>query len=110
MPDGKGLSGDQSYLPAMVQGGLVTNLAKYSLIRVLDRQSLERVLRETESGIYQNEEDFLKLGQIANVNHALTGSVTKTSTGYALQIQVVPTTAEENAATRASYSASCAVA
>jgi TolB-like protein len=110
VPEGRGLAADQNYLPAMVQGGFVTGLAKYSGIKVLDRQSLEKVVSETESGIYKNEKDFLQLGQIAGVNHALTGSVTKTQTGYALQIQIVPTTAEENAATKASYSASCAVA
>jgi hypothetical protein len=109
VPEGKSLAADQAYLPTLVQGVFVSDLAKYSSIRVLDRQNLEKVVKETESGIYKNEEDYLKLGEIANVDHAMTGSITKTSTGYALQIQIVPT-AGENAATKASYSATCTVA
>jgi TolB-like protein len=109
VPEGKSLAADQAYLPTLVQGVFVSDLAKYSGIRVLDRQNLEKVLSETESGIYKNEEDYLKLGEIANVNHAMTGTITKTSTGYALQIQIVPTSGA-SAATRASYSATCTVA
>ncbi|MDR2193210.1 MAG: hypothetical protein LBP19_01880 [Treponema sp.] len=110
VPEGNSLSADQSYLPTLVQGEFVKNFAKYSLIRVLDRQNLEKVLQETESGIYRNEEDFVRLGEVTQMNHALTGSVTKTSAGYALQIQITPTTAGEDTAIKAAYSAACTVA
>jgi hypothetical protein len=108
-PEGNGLAADQDYLPATVQGGFVSTLRKYSAIQVLDRLNLDRVIRDNESGVYQDEDSLLQLGQVANVNHALTGSITKTTTGYALQIQVAPTTKEGNAATRASYSGTCTV-
>jgi hypothetical protein len=110
VPEGKNLSADQSYIPTLVQGEFVKNFAKYSPIRVLDRQNLEKVLKETESGIYSNAADLLRLGELAQVNHALTGSVTKTSSGYALQIQITPTLAGEAAAVKAAYSAACTVA
>jgi hypothetical protein len=105
VPEGKSLAADQSYLPALVQGVFVSDFAKYSGIQVLDRQNLEKILVETESGIYKDE-DFLKLGEI-HIGQAMTGSVTKTASGYALQIQVAPTSAGANAVTLASYSATC---
>jgi TolB-like protein len=110
VPEGKGLAADQSYLPDMVQGVFVSGLAKYSKIRVLDRQNLEKVLKETESGIYQDEANLLQFGQTANVNHVLTGAITKTSSGFALQVQIVPASADAGALTRASYSGNCTVA
>jgi curli biogenesis system outer membrane secretion channel CsgG len=76
VPSAQGIAADQNYLPTMVQGVLVGDLTKYSAISVLDRLRLETVLRETESGIYKNEDDFGRLGQIANVDYALTGSIT----------------------------------
>jgi hypothetical protein len=108
VPEGKSLAAGQSYLPTLVQGVFVSDFAKYSGIQVLDRQNLEKILVETESGIYKNE-DFLKLGEI-HIGHAMTGSVTKTASGYALQIQVAPVSAGANAVTLASYSATCTAA
>jgi TolB-like protein len=108
VPESRGLAADQNYLPTLVQGVFVSDFAKFSNIQVLDRQNLEKVLIETESGIYKDA-DFLKLGEI-KIGYAMTGSITKTSSGYALQMQVVPTSTGANAATKASYSANCTVA
>jgi TonB family protein len=108
VPEGRGLAADQNYLPTLVQGVFVSDFAKFSNIQVLDRQNLEKVLLETESGIYKDA-DFVKLGEI-KIGYAMTGSITKTSSGYALQMQVVPTSTGANAVTRASYSANCTVA
>ncbi|GHU92775.1 hypothetical protein FACS189479_02680 [Spirochaetia bacterium] len=104
-PEGKNLSAAETYLTTLVQGVLVTDLSKYSAMTVLDRQNLERVLKETESGIYKNEEDYLKLGEIANVGYALTGALTKTASGFALQVQIADTA--NSGETVASYSGSC---
>ncbi|GHU88476.1 hypothetical protein FACS189476_05630 [Spirochaetia bacterium] len=105
VPEGKNLSAAESYLTTLVQGVLVTDLSKYSAMSVLDRQNLERVLKETESGIYKNEEDYLKLGEIANVGYALTGALTKTASGFALQVQIADTA--NSGETVASSSGSC---
>ena len=110
VPDAVGLPADQSYLPTLVQGVLVGDLARFSAISVLDRQRLESVLAETESGIYQTEEDFGRLGQIANVDYVLTGSITRTGTGHALQIQVVGTGRDNVGVTRASFSGTPTIA
>ena len=110
VPSAQGIAADQNYLPTMVQGVLVSDLAKYSAVSVLDRLRLETVLRETESGIYRNEEDFGRLGQIANVDYALTGSITRTGSGYAMQIQVVGTGTNTIGVTKAAYSGTCTIA
>ena len=110
VPSAQGIAADQNYLPTMVQGVLVGDLTKYSAISVLDRLRLETVLRETESGIYKNEDDFGRLGQIANVDYALTGSITKTGSGYAMQVQVVGTGKETIGVTKAAYSGSFTIA
>jgi len=85
VPGASGLAAEQNYLPTMVQGVLVGDITKYSAIKVLDRQTLEKTLKETESGIYKNEADYGQLGQIANVDYALTGSIAKTGSGYAMR-------------------------
>jgi len=109
VPNPNGLPTEQNYLPTMVQGVLVGDISKYSAIRVLDRQTLEKTLKETESGIYKNEADYGQLGQIANVDYALMGNITKTGLGYAMQIQVVGTGKNNIGVTKASYSGSCTV-
>ena len=110
VPTAANLASDQNYLPTMVQGELVTNLSSYSAISVLDRLRLETVLKETESGIYKNEEDFGRLGEIANVDYVLTGSITRTSTGHTLQLQIVGTGGDTIGVTRAAYSGTPTVA
>jgi len=105
IPEGRGLSADQAYLPTMVQGVFVADLTKYSAMSVIDRANLEKVLKETESGIYK-EADFAKLGEI-NVDHFLTGSLTKTSSGFSFQIQITGT---KDVEIKASYSGACTIA
>ena len=100
VPDGQGLTEIDNHLPSLIQQVLASDLTTYSAISVLDRQRLEAVLRETESGIYRDEADFVRLGDIANVDYALTGSVTRTGIGYSLHIQITSTT---TGITRASF-------
>ncbi|MDR2783406.1 MAG: hypothetical protein LBB48_06135 [Treponema sp.] len=106
-PSGSGLSAEQNYLPTLVQGELVAGVSKYSAISVLDRVNLEKVLTETESGIYEDAAEYVELGKITGQDYIMTGIVTKTGSGYALQIQVA--NAKENGATAASYSGTCSL-
>jgi TolB-like protein len=103
-PEGKNLAATEAYLPTLIQGVFVGDLSKFSAISVLDRQSLEKVLTETESGIYKSAEDYSHLGEIANVGYVLTGTLTKTASGFALQVQITDTA---SAVTKASYSGVC---
>ena len=107
VPDSQGLGKTEDYLPSMIQGILVQDIAKFSAISVLDRLNLEKVLRETESGIYKNDADFMRLGEITNTDYTLTGRISKTGSGFALQIQVVSNT---DGSTRASHSGALTLA
>jgi TolB-like protein len=103
MPDGVGLSDDDNHLPSLIQQVLTSDLSRFSAMSVLDRVALETVLHETESGIYRNEADFGRLGQIANVDYTLTGSVTRTGANYTLNIRIVGTGTTDVGVVRASF-------
>ena len=76
-----------------------------------DRQRIEAVLEEHERNVHQTTEDFLRrLAEIANVDYLLTGSVTRTATGHALQLQVVGMRDGNIGMIRASFSGTPTVA
>jgi hypothetical protein len=108
VPDSQGLSKDLEYLPAMVQGCLVSNITKYSSISVLDRVSLDKVIAETLDLLYKDNLDIVRLGHVAQTSHIMTGKLIKTSSNYTMQINVTETSAD--AKTVASYSGTCTVA
>jgi len=103
----KNLDKDLDYLPSMIQGVLVTTISKYSAIDVLDRVSLDKVLAETLDPTYEDNVNIVRVGHVAQVGFMLNGSITRTSTGYSLQINITDTSA--NARTTASYSGTCTV-
>jgi len=108
VPASRGLNANQEYLPSMVQGGLVSNISKYSAITVLDRVSLDRVIAETLDPTYKDNLDIVSLGHVAQVGYMMTGNIMRTSTGYTLQLNVTETS--PNASTIASYSGAYTVA
>ena len=103
-PTAQGLAADQAHLPLIIQGELVSNISRYSNISVLDRQRLEAVLKENESGIYSNETELAQLGQITNVEFHLVGSVTRAGENFVLQLNVVDARSGRGGITRASFS------
>ncbi|MCL2186258.1 MAG: CsgG/HfaB family protein [Treponema sp.] len=104
---GVGLSAEQNYLSSLVQGVLVQNMSKYSAFSVLDRVTLEKVVAETESDIYADNINVIQLGNIIQSDLMMTGSITKTSAGFLLQINVAET---REGTTSASYSGSSTIA
>ena len=101
-PKATGLAENQNYLPALVQGEFVSNFTGYSAISVLDRQSLDNQYAELFSGYYDdNAEGIYDLGKLAPTNYIMGGNITRTATGYALQMQITRT---EDKMTTASYS------
>lgn len=102
VPESQGLGADQAYFPALVQGVLVANISKYSAISVLDRVSLDKVIAETLDLSYEDNLDIIRLGHVAHVGSMLTGRITRTNTGFNLQLNVTETTPE--ARTLAAYS------
>ncbi|MDR2159316.1 MAG: leucine-rich repeat domain-containing protein [Treponema sp.] len=107
-PQGKGLAADQDYLPALVQGEFVSSFSGYSAISVLDRVNLDKVIGETLSGYYEDDaEGVIRLGHMTNTDYVMTGNLTKTSSGYSLQMQIAATA---DGITKASWSGTCTVA
>ena len=100
VPEGRGLAENEAYLPTMVQGVIVGDFAKFSAIKVLDRQNLDKVIAEGESGFYENENNFVQLGTVANVQYILNGALQKTGSGFSLQLKV---TDAASGASKAAY-------
>jgi len=99
-PKATGLEENQSYLPSLVQGEFVSNFSSYSAISILDRQRLDEVYAEQLSGYY-NDNAGLDLGHLKETDYIMIGNITRTATGYALQISITKTS---DKTTTASYS------
>ncbi|MDR1174226.1 MAG: leucine-rich repeat domain-containing protein [Treponema sp.] len=98
VPEGRGLADNEAYLPTMVQGVLVGDFTKFSAMKVLDRQNLEKVIAEGESGYYADESNFVQLGTVANVGYILNGALQKTGQGFSLQLKVTDAASGESKA------------
>jgi hypothetical protein len=57
-------------------------------MQVLDRQNLEKVIAEGESGYYADENNFVQLGKVADVQYILNGALQKTGSGFSLQLKI----------------------
>ncbi|MDR2093901.1 MAG: tetratricopeptide repeat protein [Treponema sp.] len=91
-PESKGLADDQQYLPELVQGELMSNFSAYSAISVFDRMNLDKIYSEALSGYYEDDDRAgIDLGHLTSTDYFMYGSITKTATGYALQLQITKT-------------------
>ncbi|MDR3171345.1 MAG: hypothetical protein LBU17_06920, partial [Treponema sp.] len=104
-PKAAGLAEDQNYLPSVVQGEFVSNFSSYSAISVMDRETLDKVYAELLSGYYDGTAG-LDLGHLSATDYIMTGTITKTATGYALQMQITKTADKMTKA----YSGTCTFA
>ena len=103
-PTSSGLAQDQSYLPALVQGEFVSNFSGYSAISVLDRERLDTINIELISPVYSDSaiaKQARQIGNLAHTTHIMGGNITKTATGYALQMHITKT---DDKTAAASYS------
>jgi len=88
-PRGVGLASDQGYLPDHVAVELVSIFDTYSAMTLYDRVSNIRQYDELLSGIYaEDDKAGLDLGHLESTDFMLLGDITKTSTGYTLQLTV----------------------
>jgi hypothetical protein len=107
-PEASGLTENQGYIPALVQGEFVSNFSGYSTISVLDRVQLDSQYAELLSGYYEENADAGRdLGHLTPTEYIMGGKIIKTTTGYALQIQITKTA---DKMTAASYSGTCTFA
>jgi TolB-like protein len=107
VPEAKGIDAGEAYLPTMAQGVLVGDFTRFSKMRVIDRQALDKVIAEGESGYYADENNFVRLGKAADVQYVLSGTLQKTGAGFLLQFKV---TEAATGASKAAYSGNCATA
>ncbi|ULQ58656.1 hypothetical protein K7I13_08785 [Brucepastera parasyntrophica] len=101
-PKATGLPENQDYIPALVQGEFVSNFSGFSAISVLDRQRLDDQYTELLSGYYSEDaREGWDLGHLAPTDYIMGGNITRTGTGYALQVSI---TKSADKMTAASYS------
>jgi len=102
-PAGKGLSADDSWMLSLVQGSISGDFNKYSGMTIIDRQNLEKVMGEWEASMSGNysDADRVKIGNLANASHILTGSVSKTANSFMIEFYV---TDVQSGVRKASYS------
>jgi hypothetical protein len=99
-PRATGLSKEQLYIPDLVQGEFVSNFNTYSAIKVLDRVTLEKQYAELLSGYY-NDNAGSDLGHLIPTDYLMVSNITRTATGFALQVQI---TRDADKTTAASFS------
>jgi hypothetical protein len=108
VPEAKGLPKDQDYFTTLVQGEFVSNFSHYSALAVRDRAELDNVYKDLFSGGYDDYDKALEdFGHLSSTDYMLGGSITKTASGYALQIKITRTA---DKTTAASYSGTCTFA
>jgi hypothetical protein len=107
-PRGIGLAANQAYLPDFVANELVSNFSSFSAMTLFDRVNNQKQYDELLSGFYADDDKAgLDLGHLSSTDYMLLGDITKTSTGFALQLTV---NRNSDKTTVASYSQALSVA
>jgi hypothetical protein len=87
-PKASGLAADQNYLLDVVRLELAGNFAGYSAIGVLDWGRLQEHYDTIYSGYYDDDkQEGYDLGHLTTT-HIMGGTITRTATGYTLQMQI----------------------
>ena len=103
IPEGRGLSENEQWILSLIQGSLTGDFNRFSNMTVIDRQNLERIFAELEEGLsgrYSNE-NRVRIGQLTNASHILSGTISKTPNAFTLELSVTDVTSGER---RASFS------
>ena len=88
-PRGSGLAENQAYLPDLIANELVSNFKTFSAMTLFDRVAQQRQYDELLSGYYSDDDMASRdLGHLISTDYMLLGSITRTSTGYAMQLTV----------------------
>jgi len=90
------------FLPILIQGLLNSNINKFSAIRLIDRQNLDRILAEQKLSVNSSfsDSDYIKLGNLTNSQYLLAGLIQKLpGNRYSLQLFISETSTGERKAT-----------
>jgi len=102
VPKPNGFAENQKHLPLMAYNEFIANFKNYSAIDVLDWERLGDQYDIILSGYFDdNAKAGLDLGHLPATTHQMGGNITRTATGYTLQIQITKTA---DKMTTASYS------
>ena len=99
---GNGLSADERRLPPLVQGTVIAAFQRFSAMTVFDMLNLENIIRVQDLSLTGDfsDKDAIRIGHLTNANLVVFGSITKTITGYTIDLAV---TNAETGVRRASY-------
>ncbi|MDR3019446.1 MAG: leucine-rich repeat protein [Treponema sp.] len=89
-PTGINIPEQEQWLLRLVQSTLTGDFNRYSAMTVIDRQNLETILGEQNQSLSGNysERDFISIGNLTNARHILAGTLTKTGSGFLLELSV----------------------
>ena len=99
-PEGRGLSESEQWMLSLIQSSITGDFNKFSAMTIIDRQNLERIFaewKESMSGAY-SDEGRIRIGQLANASHILTGTITQTPTALMLEFSVTDVTSGQRTA------------
>jgi len=87
---GKGLSADEQWMLSLVQNSISGDFNKYSAMTIVDQQNLEKILEQWEKSMsgHYSDADRVKIGNLTNASHILTGSISKTANAFMLELTV----------------------
>jgi len=106
-PEGKGLGEEEQWMLSLVQSSITGDINKYSAgtITIIDRQNLETIIaeqkRSLEAMTSDDDSDAIRIGNLANASHVLSGKITKTPNAFMLELAI---TNVETGVRAASYS------
>lgn len=101
-PTGKGLSASEQWMLSMIQSSITGDFQKFSAMTIIDRQNLEKILKEQNQSMSGNysDYDYISIGKLTNTRYILAGSLTKTANAFMLELAL---TDAETGERKASY-------
>jgi hypothetical protein len=75
----------------VVQDTVITDFKTYSAFKMLDKEMINRVFKETLDGIYEESEKIVRLGHVTHTDYIITGNIIKTSAGYVMTLKAANT-------------------
>jgi len=104
-PEGKGISENDQWMLSLIQSSITGDFKNYSKITIIDRQNIETIIaeqkRSLEAATSDEEGDAIRIGNLANATHVLSGKITKTPNAFMLELAI---TDVESGVLKASYS------
>ena len=101
-PSGKGLSSQEKSLLPLIQSTIIGAFQRFSAMTVTDQLNLEKTLEQQRLSASGNfsDTDYIRIGNLTHARLVVFGSITKTATGYTLELAV---TDVETGERKASY-------